>query len=88
MGVTKIDAGIWRWWIYLDNDATKWVASSDNCASKVAMAAVASGQIACAVIAMCSAITGQMLNAANRGNGVIIKVPYPFFPSQAVVVPQ
>ncbi len=73
-GVTKVDVGICRIWVYLDYNAAKdWAA---GCSIAGIIGGCAAPEIISKIAACVVGVTGVLIERCNCGNGVIIKIPH------------
>ena len=74
-GVTKVNVGVRRVWVYLnDQDAKNFAA---GCSIGAIIAGFIPEALASKIVAACCGISGILVNAYNHGNGVILKIPHP-----------
>ena len=73
-GTTKVDVGICRVWVYLDDQATK------NVVAGVSIASIITGlcdpEMVSKIVVACANIACAIMSSQNHGNGVIIKIPH------------
>ena len=74
-GVTKVDVGIRRVWVYLNDDDAKSFAA--GCSIGAIVAGFIPEALASKIVSACCGISGILVTSFNRGNGVILKIPHP-----------
>ena len=74
-GVTKVNVGVRRVWVYLNNEDAKSFAA--GCSIGAIIAGFIPEALASKIVAACCGISGILVNTMNHGNGVILKIPHP-----------
>ena len=73
-GTTKVDVGICRVWVYLDDQATKNFVAGASIASIIA--GLCDPEMVTKIVLACAGIVAAVMSSQNHGNGVIIKIPH------------
>ena len=73
-GQTKVDFGICRIWVFLNDDACRAFCAGAEISSLIA--GLCDPEMISKIALVCAGVVAAVVSMQNKGNGVIFKIPY------------